>query len=103
MADLMKCRSCNKAFRQLTTDKGAKMPVDPDPTGSSAGTTRVGTGNCIVLPGDRVHVLRKDEPHDGPLYTPHFATCPDARRWQNRGEFRKAVDDAIARVKDLDR
>jgi hypothetical protein len=99
MAELMKCRSCDKGIRMLTTDKGAKMPVDPDPTGSSTGILRLGEGNCVVLPGDRVHVLRKDEPFDGPLHKSHFATCPDAARWWNKGRLRKAVDDAIDRVK----
>lgn len=100
MAELTRCRSCSKAFRLLTTDKGAKMPVDPDPTGSSVGLARLGSGNCIVLPGDRVHVLRKDEPHDGEIYTPHFATCPDTKRWWNKAALRKAADEAIARVKE---
>jgi hypothetical protein len=100
VAALVKCRSCNKLFRMLTTDKGAKMPVDPDPTGSAVGIARLGTGNCVVLPGDRVHVLKKDEPYDGQLYTSHFATCEDSRRWWNKGSLRKAVDQVLAKARE---
>lgn len=100
MPELLRCRSCDKWVWFLTTDKGAKMPINPEPTGSAVGIARLGEGNCVVLPGDRVHVLKKDEPHDGPLHMSHFATCEDSRRWFNRGSLRKAVDAAIARVKE---
>ncbi len=78
------------------------MPVDPDPAGLSSGLERVAYGEVLptlVIRDGRIHVLRPDEPWDGELYVSHFATCPEARRW-NRKILRKAADAARARVMD---
>jgi hypothetical protein len=103
VADLERCRSCNRPMRMLLTGSvrsgfPVRMPVDPDPTGKSVGCVRTGTGNLRMLPGGlEVRVLRKDEYYDGDLYTPHWGTCPDARRWTREG--RKADAEAAAEIR----
>ena len=98
MAELAKCWGCNKPVRFVPTEKGKLMPLDPDPADHSLGTARLGNASLAIRDG-RVHVLRPDEPWDGDLYVAHFATCPEARR-SNRRILRKAVDAALARVKE---
>jgi len=86
----------------MPTERGRLMPLDPDVTGISIGTVRTPLGDkvgSIVIREGKVHVLRADEPWDGPLYVSHFATCPEAKRW-NRKILRKAADQARARVWD---
>lgn len=101
MADLVKCRSCHKPMRLVPTERGRRMPLDPDPAGRSTGIERVAYGDVppgLVIREGRVHVLRPDEPWDGDLYVSHFATCPEARRWSDRKLLRRAADRARARV-----
>lgn len=63
------CRSCRAPVRWLKTEKGASMPVDPEP---------VEDGN-VVIDGERAIVLRKGEAGPpGLRYVAHFATCPSA-------------------------
>ncbi len=90
------CR--HKPVRFVPTEKGKLMPLDPDPAGHSIGTARLGNA-AVVIRGGLVHVLRPDEPWDGDLYVAHFATCPEARRF-NRKILRRAADRASARVKE---
>jgi hypothetical protein len=79
------------------------MPLDPDPAGRSTGLARTAFGPlapALAIDGaSRVHVLRPDELYDGDLYVSHFATCPEARRW-NRKILRKAHDRTVARVRE---
>jgi hypothetical protein len=87
-------------MRLIPTEKGRRMPVDPDPAGLSGGLERIAYGEMaptITIRDGRVHVLRPDESWDGELYVSHFATCPEARR-QNRKILRRAADRARARV-----
>jgi len=85
-------------MRMVPTEKGKLMPLNPEPAGSSAGTAREGPSTIALVEG-RAHVLRPDEPWDGPLYVSHFATCPEARRWSRHGKLRQAADAAIERVR----
>jgi hypothetical protein len=98
VTELAKCWGCHKPVRFVPTEKGNLMPLDPDPADHSLGTARLGNASLAIRDG-RVHVLRPDEPWDGDLYVAHFATCPEARR-SNRRILRKAVDAALARVKE---
>ena len=79
------------------------MPLDPDPAGRSTGLARTANGplvaTLVIRVDGRIHVLRPDEPLDGDLYVSHFATCPEARRW-NRKILRKARDRTVARVRE---
>jgi hypothetical protein len=75
-----KCPSCSAAILWVRTEKGRRMPLDPEPCEG---------GNVIVKMGSRlgqetVHVETKDETEKrlkctidaGRLaYMPHFATC----------------------------
>ena len=102
MGELIKCRGCHKSMRLVPTEKGHRMPVDPDPAGRSTGLERVAFGPLaptLAIREGRVHVLRPEEPWDGDLYLSHFATCPEARR-SNRKILRRAADRARARVWD---
>jgi hypothetical protein len=66
------CRSCGAEIVWAFTDKGKKIPLDPDrsPIGK------------IALIGQRAHVLSKAElsylGEGRSLYVSHFATCPNA-------------------------
>jgi len=100
MAALEHCRSCRRPVRLLLTAKGHRMPIDPDPAGRSTGLERTSYGSLapsLVIREGRVHVLRPLEPWDGELYVSHFATCPEARRWQ-RKILKKAAERAHERV-----
>lgn len=57
---MSKCRSCQAPIRWIRTAVGKPMPLDfaPSPNGNVR--------------------------HDGEMYTSHFATCPDAKRWRKR-------------------
>jgi hypothetical protein len=102
MAALERCRSCHKPVRFLPTEKGKVMPVNPDPGGRSAGLVRTIDGEVtptLAIRDGVVHVLRPADAWDGELYVPHFATCPEARRW-TRKIARRAADRAHARVRE---
>jgi hypothetical protein len=85
----------------LETERGRRMPVNPDPAGRSRGLQREAFGtpapNLVILGSGRVHVLREDEPWHGDLYLPHFVTCPYSRR-SDRRILRRAAERARARV-----
>lgn len=101
-SELVRCRSCHRPIRLVLTEKGRRMPLDPDPAGRSVGLERVtfsGPAPSLAIREGRVHVLRPDEPWDGDLFVSHFATCPEARRW-NRKILRRAADRTRARVFD---
>jgi hypothetical protein len=101
MRELTKCRDCHKPIWLVDTEKGHRMPVDPDPAGRSTGLEREAFGapapNLVILRDGRVHVLRGDERWHGELYLSHFATCAYARR-SNRKALRRAFDRTRARV-----
>jgi len=89
-------------MRLVPTEKGRRMPVDPDPAGRSTGLLREAYGPMaptLVIRDRRVHVLRPDEPWDGDLFISHFATCREARRW-DRKILRRAAARAHARVRE---
>jgi len=89
MAELSRCRSCDKPIRWAETMKGNAMPMDPDP---------VEDGNFAFLEdGRRVQYVGESALFIPERYKSHFATCRYAR--QNRkGAARAAADRARDRV-----
>lgn len=63
-----RCRGCNKRILWARTEKGARMPLDPEKV-----TVCVETGQ-----NDVVKVMTG--------YTSHFATCPAASQFRGRRE-----------------
>jgi hypothetical protein len=72
------CSSCGAPIVWAETEAGRPIPLDRAPRTA---------GNIVQTDLDlfhdptgpiRVRYLRRDEPHDGPRYVSHFATCPDA-------------------------
>lgn len=77
------CSSCGAPIRWARTVNGKAMPLDADPVPS--GNVRLGW-----IGGKQVAILLTDPAEraaaqiEGPVYLPHFATCPNAN------EHRKA-------------
>ena len=78
MSDLSTCRSCDAPILWVVTEKGKRMPLDPEPTED------LQLGAFIKLRvepnGDKVvHFLKPDErsPSAKQRYSSHFQTCPD--------------------------
>lgn len=57
---LTTCRSCGRCIVWLVTDKGRRMPVDPEG----------------VKPGETVYEHGR--------HVSHFATCPQADQWRKK-------------------
>jgi hypothetical protein len=70
------CRSCRAPVRWVETTSGKRMPLDPENTWPY--------GNVIILHEDVAKVLGMP-PSQGPSYTSHFATCPNASTHRRRG------------------
>lgn len=76
------CKSCGAEIDWAIDPKGKRVPVDagdkPD-------------GNVAAWPGQHVQLLarylkRGEQPlQDERRTTSHFATCPDAEKWRERG------------------
>lgn len=72
------CNSCQSAIVWAVTEKGRRMPMDLEP--SFRGTFRLeqrGTEGTVA-------VFVKKEDRKGPLYTSHYATCPQAAGWRKK-------------------
>lgn len=79
-----KCRSCSAPVFFAASRSAANHPFDAEP--SEAGNVRVipapgGGFRAVVLSGDRLDTARE---RGMPLYTSHFATCPDADTWRTK-------------------
>lgn len=77
------CRSCRAPVRWVETRQGKRMPINAEPTHSGtlvlyrrAGSDGQPVGGWIVR-----RAWPFDAP-DEPLYTSHFATCPNADAWR---------------------
>lgn len=96
------CRSCKASIRWAHTDKGKRIPLNPDPDFAK--------GNMILLPFNggelAVNKAALDEltweailEHHVERFVSHFATCPNARRHRQPKapsqdeEWRSATDD----------
>lgn len=75
------CRSCGAPIqwrRHATTGRLAPIDAVPSPD-----------GNVALCPGGERYVIvsRNERGVRGqPLYTNHFATCPQSRGWRDRGK-----------------
>jgi hypothetical protein len=69
---MSRCRSCGAPLNWALTEKGRRMPLDPDPyTGPEPnGQFVIRDGVAIAVPPS----VFEEEPH----YRSHFATCPNA-------------------------
>lgn len=61
----VKCRSCGVEIVFLRTKRGANTPVDGE-----------------TVPADATHATG----FDPRVHRSHFATCPEANKWRNRGK-----------------
>lgn len=83
--ELGTCRSCRAPIRWAHTQKGHRIPLDPEP---------VEGGNLVeVAPG----IVRVVEPGDpsGARFVSHFATCPNAGAHRRRGRDRGRAPQAV--------
>jgi hypothetical protein len=70
------CRECDRPIRWAITERGKRMPLDPEPTTDPV----TGTAAVHQMDGDlHVRILGKNSPglFDGEWrMVPHFGTCP---------------------------
>lgn len=75
------CKRCSAEMIWCRTGRGKKMPVDAEPTAAG----------LFVLEGDEqdplAHRLANDAAatYTGEKYTSHFATCPNADEFRQKG------------------
>lgn len=64
-----RCKSCRAQLRFVKSEHGSTMPFDAEPV-LVGGAYEIRDGVAFFVPKDK---------RDGkPLFTPHFATCPNA-------------------------
>lgn len=68
------CRSCEAPIIWVETTSGKNMPIDETPTAN---------GNLVYVAGVARAVTDDDRQLKRPLYTSHFATCPDASQFRS--------------------
>lgn len=66
---MAQCRTCEAPVIWADTQSGRKMPIDEQPTAK---------GNMVYVGGVARTASAEDRRLGRPLYTSHFATCPDA-------------------------
>ena len=69
------CSTCGARMVWVVTDKGKRMPLDPEPTAD---------GNVVRTGEQTVRYLTAGEAWTGLRFTSHFATCPDAAKHRRR-------------------
>jgi hypothetical protein len=70
------CRSCGAALLWAITPKGKRMPLDAAPVEG-------GLWFAYDVAGEK-HCAPARAGAEGPLYTSHFATCPQADQHRRR-------------------
>ncbi len=83
---MAECRSCHAPIVWAMTDAGKRMPLDPMPT--TTGTVALLQGSerrARVLPAAELEAARAE---GKTLFTPHWATCPQAREWKGKARPR---------------
>ena len=75
-----RCKSCRKPIVWAETEKGRRIPLDPDP---------VSDGNIILQQRGKfkppLAIVRLSIPTDETnRFKSHFATCPQASRWRKK-------------------
>ncbi len=71
---MSRCRSCGAEIQWVPTEKGKLNPIEPSEGGNIALQMELdGSETAVVVAaGTGTHVS-------------HFATCPQAAKWRNRG------------------
>jgi hypothetical protein len=70
---MSRCRSCDAPLLWARTEKGRRIPLDPEPyTGPEP------SGLFVLREGGLAVAAPPGAFEDEPLYRSHFATCPDA-------------------------
>jgi hypothetical protein len=77
------CRGCGKPILWVETEKGARMPLDPEPIESGKLIVRMGPalGQAIAhteTAEETTARLKATEPAARVAFMPHHATCPKA-------------------------
>jgi hypothetical protein len=82
MSNRGNCLSCNADVFWVKTQRGNTMPVDVTPTENGNVYLRKDLTGQII----EAEVWKKDKCKNftGPLYTSHFATCPQAGKWRKK-------------------
>jgi hypothetical protein len=91
MAELDRCQTCHRPIKWAKTTKDKAIPLDPlrkawEPESAIEPT-------AIFEADGRVRILHKDELANvalAPRYVVHWASCPDARRWKEFADRRRA-------------
>ena len=78
---MARCRTCEAPIEWATTPAGKTMPLDAAPTAS---------GTWCYSRGETWLATEEDRALKRPLYTSHFATCPDAAQHRTPRGRRKA-------------
>ena len=74
---MSRCRSCGAEVRWALTERGKRMPLDPDPyVGDSPAGLFVLRGHDQLVP--TAVAVPPDAFSGEPLYRSHFATCAQA-------------------------
>ena len=79
LAELRTCRSCgDPVFWRTNRQTNSRAPINAIPAFG---------GNVTLYGLDCYEVWGKGKipPADLPVYTSHYATCPDAQAWHARG------------------
>ena len=75
------CARCKQPLRWVRTERGKRMPLNPDPVPD--GNVAIVDGVVVVLAPAVLSRMRAEGLDKLELYKSHFATCPYA------GEFRR--------------
>lgn len=65
------CNRCGRQIAWVTTDRGNRMPIDPDPTPGGIVYVRMVNNRPVATV-----VVKGDARPPGVAFTAHFATCP---------------------------
>lgn len=71
------CRSCGAEIVWVLTEKGHRMPIDPEPCPKNGNLEIDDDGIASALRDDDIVRARFE---GKALYLSHFATCPNAAR-----------------------
>jgi len=80
---ISECRRCHAEMIWCRTGRGKKMPVDAEPTSDGVFVLEHGESSDPV-----VRRLSNDAAatYTGEKFTSHFATCPNADDFRNKGD-----------------
>lgn len=80
------CRSCHAPVAWVVTERGKKMPLDWAPverTESGQGLFAIRLTDDGKIEAIAVTAAWLDD--EEPVFTSHFATCPDRDKWRRNG------------------